>query len=302
MYLRSFGYSEFRCLDVIYAVRNYCLVAIARKDAAEMLLRLDKKPKLVKVMMLFVCLMISGCKEVLYSELTEVDANEMATILEASGISVSRKRDKKGIYAVWIEGKNVAVANTILRSQGLPRKKYKSMDQLFAAEGLVGSPFEERVRYIFALEEKLTENLVSIHGIKDARVTVSIPEKKRFSETEEVATASVTLHHEEDFVVQEAVSKIKTLVANAVQGLDYSNVAVVVFPAGGTTIAQVNTGGQLIAAANAAGVSGTETLDVIFNSSIENLLRAIFAFSVIALGLLFGMRFFFKRMGLRWSK
>ena len=199
-------------------------------------------------------LAVSGCKEVLYSGLTETEANEMTSLLEASGISISRKRNKDGVYEVLVANDEVGIANSILVSNGLPRKKFVSMDQVFDAQGLVGSPFEERVRYIFAIEEKLTEALVSIHGVRDARVTVSLPGKTRLGKTEAPASASIILHYEADFSVGVATPKIKTLIANSIQGLEYDGVSIVSFPAQSTALVPPpSSGGLLVSAANAAG-------------------------------------------------
>ena len=112
------------------------------------------RSRLPAILMVAALLVTAGCKEVLYSGLSETDANEMATILEVSGIDASRKRDKDGVYEVWVAGDDVAAANSILVTNGLPRKQFARMDQVFDAQGLVGSPFEERVRYVFALEGK----------------------------------------------------------------------------------------------------------------------------------------------------
>lgn len=205
-------------------------------------------------MVLMTFLVLSGCKEVLYSDLNEAEANEMTSLLEASGIELSRKRDKDGVYQVLVGKDQVGRANSILVSNGLPRKRFVSMDQVFDAQGLVGSPFEERVRYIFALEQKLTESLVSIHGVRDARVTVSLPEKSKLGKPTAPANASIILHYETDFQVSDAVPKIKTLIANSVQGLDYEGVSVVTFPAQSADLAPTPSGGSfLVSAAHAAG-------------------------------------------------
>jgi len=229
---------------------------------------------------------LTGCKEVLYSNLAEADANEMTTILQTSGVDVSRKRDKDGVYEILVAPEDVARASSLLIGNGLPRKKFVSMDQVFDAQGLVGSPFEERVRYIFALEEKLTEHLVSIHGVRDARVSISIPEKSRFGKETTKSSASIILHHEPQFIVNGAVPKIKTLVASAIQNLDYEAVSVVVFPAQtNTLIAPVSGPALTLNAANAAGFSDIprEQNGFALGQSISGLWMGIGIFAVLFL-------------------
>lgn len=241
--------------------------------------------------LLVAVLALSGCKEILYSDLTETEANEMTTLLEASGIQISRKRDKDGVYQVLVKEDQVGAANAILVSNGLPRKKFATMDKVFDAQGLVGSPFEERVRYIFALEEKLTEAVVSIHGVRDARVTVSLPEKSRLGKSETDPSASIILHYEADFEVGPAIPKIKTLIANSVQGLAYDGVSVVSFPAQSTSAFPGASGGSLLISAayasesqpqNRPELSGAQTT---LSTIVAGLLFAITLLACLKLGL-----------------
>lgn len=231
----------------------------------------------------------TGCKEVLYSGLTETEANEMTTILEVSGVDVSRKRDKDGIYQVLVAEADVAGANSILISNGLPRRRFARMDEVFDAQGLVGTPFEERVRYIFALEEKLTEQLVSIHGVRDARVTVNLPEKARFQETDDYASASLILHYEPDFDVSSSIPKIKSLIANSVQGLEYETVAVVVFPAkSATVLLGARQTGFLVGPAEASGQNDQRVLTV--SDPLNSMLAKVIFGLCVLISLLFGLR------------
>ena len=231
---------------------------------------------------------MTGCKEVLYSQLSEAEANEMVTVLQASGFEASRSRDKDGVYEVSVDSVDVAAANAILTSNGLPHKRFARMDEVFDAQGLVGSPFEERVRYTFALEQKLTEHLVSIHGVRDARVTVSLSEQPRFGEAEAPASASVILHYEPDFAVNEAVPKIKTLIANAVQGLDYERVSVVTFESqSAAVLGPRQDAGLLVGAAHADGndAPGRPFIKRQVSSPLGTLIFSIFTILCALIGL-----------------
>lgn len=239
-------------------------------------------------------LAVSGCKEVLYSDLTEAEANEMTSLLEASGIQLSRKWNKDGVYQVLVEKDQIGIANSILVANGLPRKKFVSMDQVFDAQGLVGSPFEERVRYVYALEQKLTESLVSIHGVRDARVTVSLPEKSKLGTATAPASASIILHYEADFDVTGAIPKIKNLVANSVQGLDYEGVSVVTFATQSADYPSLLGGrGFIVGAAQAAGSSDRA---LTFTSRTQATLGTIIGSLSVLLFFLFSFR---KKLGVR---
>ena len=116
----------------------------------------------------------AGCKEILYSNLTEREANQMMAVLKASDVPSTRKIGVDGGHDLLVNPEDIAVASTLLEAQGLPRETFRKMDEIFAAEGLVGTPFEERVRYVFALEQKLAENLTSINGVRSVRVSINL--------------------------------------------------------------------------------------------------------------------------------
>ncbi|MEM8773864.1 MAG: type III secretion inner membrane ring lipoprotein SctJ [Pseudomonadota bacterium] len=257
---------------------------------------------LLKTVLLCVPLIVSGCKEVLYSDLSEVETNEMVAILEASGISATRSSDKDDRYTLLIEAENVGAATMILKSEGYPKKKFKSIGDIFAAEGIVGTPFEERVRYMYALDEKLAEHLSSIDGIRDARVSITIPERSRFDQTIEPSKASVILHHEKEFDAQSAVPKIKTLVANSVQGLEYDKVAVVVFLAGGATVKRMHQSFTSSAANAHSGDEMQPSLAISDRTFLEvwwpvGLLGLVCFWMITSV-----FRVLSQRLGLRWLK
>lgn len=197
--------------------------------------------------------MLAGCQEVLYSELTEADANEMVALLVLSGIPASRERDKSLAYSVLVDEADVAVAVTVLRNSGLPREKFSSLGEVFGDTGVVGTPFEERIRFAYATNEELSHTITQIKGIESARVHVVIPAEERFGKTVEPARASVAIFHDRSFQPTDYTSKIKTLVAFAVPGLDVENVSTAFFFAPGFVIQQPQDGGAGAGAASAAG-------------------------------------------------
>jgi type III secretion protein J len=186
--------------------------------------------RLIGPVILCFALALMGCKEVLYSTLTENEANEMVAILDASGIVAKRESDKDGNYALKVDGEMVADAVTILRSAGYPRQRFKSLGDVFANEGLVGTPFEERARFMFALNEELSRTISEIAGIRLARVQVMIPAPDKYATVVPTATASVALLFEPGYDLSPLVPNIKSLVAHSVPDLDYDDVSVAMFP------------------------------------------------------------------------
>lgn len=176
-------------------------------------------------LMLAVLTMLSACKEPLYSQLTEADANEMVALLVLSGVPASREIDTGNGFSVMVEPEDLAVAVTVLRNSGLPRESFQSFGDVFGDVGVVGTPFEERIRFAHATNQELSQTISQIKGIDSARVHVVIPEKERFGATVQPARASIAIFHDRSFDPIEYSARIKALVAFAVPALEIDRIS-----------------------------------------------------------------------------
>jgi len=185
------------------------------------------------------CLALAGCKEVLFSELDQTEANEMVAVLAAEDIPATRERDKDGVYAILVGADSIPIATTLLRRAGYPRPQFDTLGQVFSDEGIAGTPFEEHIRYIYALNEELSRTISTINGIQSARVFITAPPKGRYEDTAPPASASVTINYEDSFDPAAQVSKIKTVIAHSVPNIAYDDVAVALFREAGPTVQPV---------------------------------------------------------------
>lgn len=228
-----------------------------------------------RTLMLFASvILLSGCQEVLYSELTEADANEMVALLVLSGIPADREKDKDKMYSVLVDGDDIALAVTVLKNSGLPREKFASLGEIFGDPGVVGTPFEERVRFAYATNEELSHTITQIKGIETARVHVVIPPEERFGKSSEPARASVAIFHDRSFAPSEYSGRIKTMVAFAVPGLEIENVSTSFFLTPGfvvqPSIELPQNQGSIVAAASADGMVDAAPLSA-YKSRVMNL-------------------------------
>lgn len=191
-----------------------------------------------KCLWVVMTLFVVGCKEVLYSDLTEIEANEMVAVLAASSVPSSRERDKDGIYALSVDETYVAEAVVLLRAEGYPKEKFQSLGDVFNSDGIIGTPFEQHARFIHAMNEELSHTLSSISGVRSAKVLTTAPVPGRYERTTPPATASVTVHYEDGFDANGNIGNFKRLVASAVPNLEYENVIVTIFKAGGIITAE----------------------------------------------------------------
>jgi type III secretion protein J len=172
-------------------------------------------------------LLLTGCKEQLYTKLTEREANEMAAVLMQTGIDVDRKSAKDGSITVSVEKDQFAQSIWVLKNQGLPRQTFSSMADVFKGEGLIPSPMEERIRFLYALSEGLSRTISEIDGVIDARVHVVLPKNDPMNQEAQPSSASVFIRYYDDQPPR--IPQIKMLVANSVDSLSYDKVSVIAF-------------------------------------------------------------------------
>jgi type III secretion protein J len=180
-------------------------------------------------LVLLCTLLLVGCKEELYSNLAEKEANAMLAIMLKNGISCEKIPGKENTYALNVENGDIARAIELIQGQGYPQDRFATMGDIFKKEGLVSSPLEERVRYIYGLSQGISETISQIDGVLAARVHIVIPQNDPFSNKVNPSSASVFIKHRMDVDVNADLSRIKMLVVNSIEGLSYDNVTVLLF-------------------------------------------------------------------------
>lgn len=200
---------------------------------------------------LCLALALAGCEVELLSGLSESEANEIVALLLDAGVPAEKRKEKGDSVTVLVEEDHFSQAVRLLQAQGLPRQSFDNLADVFAGDGIVSSPMEERARLTHALGQELSQTISSIDGVLAARVHVVLPTGERSAGDAMPSSASVFIRHEESADLSLFVPQIKTLVANAVAGLSYEKVSVALFPAAptppATAAAPAGAGGALVA-------------------------------------------------------
>ena len=171
-----------------------------------------------------------GCNDTsLYSNISEKEAVQMQAILLSQGIDCDKIGKKEDLWELKVSKNALYQSIEILKGYGYPKEDYVDMAKMFKKDGLVSSPLEERVRYIYALSQEVARTISKIDGLITARVHIVLPENDPLSEYFQPSSASVFIKHRPTFDIQSHVHQIKQLVVNSVEGLSYDKVTVVPF-------------------------------------------------------------------------
>jgi type III secretion protein J len=232
-----------------------------------------------------VCLFLTGCgSSELYTRLEERDANIMIAILLEKGIPAEKTPGEENTFTVNVPLGRFGEAVDILRDHGYPRTNFQGVGVAFQKGGLVSSPTEERIRYMYALSQDIAHTVTLIDGVIDARVHLVLPENNPFNETFFPASAAVFVDYRSDSSVPSYTNQIKNLVVNSIEGLDPNKVSIAMFPVDlKTSISQL---------AQSKGTTSVLFIDVAPSSTIPFVLLVFFLLLIAGAGA-FGAFFFY---------
>ena len=176
-------------------------------------------------------LLLAGCEKeaTLFSGLAESQANAALAALLESGIAATKAPGDEGTWNVMIGEKDFAEAATLCERRGLPRRTFNGVGVVFKKTGMVSSPSEERIRFMDAIAQDLSQTISMIDGVVDARVHVVLPENDPFAKNTLPSSAAVALRSRWYADLTEAIPQVKSLVKNAIEGLAYEKISVTVF-------------------------------------------------------------------------
>jgi type III secretion protein J len=172
----------------------------------------------------------SACAVPVEANLDDNEANRVFVALDRAGIEVVKEPDP-GVEGKWrlsVAREDVAGALSILRDEGLPRRESAGiLDSVGKGSSLVPSEAAEHAQLVAGTASELERSLLSLEGIFDARVHLSVPAPPPLSDRAvPPGTASVLLEYRGATPPLSADS-VQRLVAGAVAGLLAADVNVV---------------------------------------------------------------------------
>ncbi|ASY65730.1 Type III secretion bridge between inner and outermembrane lipoprotein (YscJ,HrcJ,EscJ, PscJ) (plasmid) [Sinorhizobium sojae CCBAU 05684] len=179
---------------------------------------------------LLLAIILSACSKDVLTGLDQRDVLDAQVLLERAGIPATVSSEKGGAFTLSVDAQDHARALELLADAGLPRSPRSTVAELFPGEGFLVTPFEQKARMTFALEQQLGETLSALEGVALARVHVVMPEDNGRGLIKERARASALLQYRPGADVAEIEMKSRSLLLNSIRGLAYEDVSVVVSP------------------------------------------------------------------------
>lgn len=163
--------------------------------------------------------------QLLYGGLSDGEAGEILAKLEQKGHQVELG---KGGGSIYVDASKVHKLRAELATEGVLPGGSGPGFELFDAGGFGISDFVQKTNFLRAVQGELARTIAQFSGVEAARVMVVMPENRIVVSREgrDRPTASVFVETSAGLTMP-SVNAIRRLVANAIQGLDINDVAVV---------------------------------------------------------------------------
>lgn len=162
--------------------------------------------------------------QLLYGRLSEKDAAAIISQLQAQNIPYKASASGSNVY---VPSDQVYRLRMELASKGIPSGDGVGFE-IFDKGQFGLSDFVQRTNYVRAVQGELARTISQLEGVRSARVMIVQPENRLLLTDQNIKpTASVFIELASGRLEPDAVNSIRNLVANAVQGLQADQVAVV---------------------------------------------------------------------------
>jgi len=160
----------------------------------------------------------------LYSDLSQEDASQIITQLEAQQIPYELRGDGTKIYVSQDATLRLRMS---MAEQGLPTGGSVGYEIFDNTDALGTTSFVQNLNYLRALEGELARTIRAINRVKAARVHLVLPEREVFSRERRDPSASIIVRVAGEPLSRNQIRSIQHLTASAIDGLSPGNVSIV---------------------------------------------------------------------------
>ncbi len=162
----------------------------------------------------------------LFTDLNQEEAQEIVGLLQEDGVSYQYS-DTDGTIRVL--STKVDTLRAELLSAGYPQSGF-TYDMYIDNAGLMTTESDKKQYTLYELQDRLGAQIRLFEGVKDAKVTIATAQEKVYalqddSQSEASASVVVTMNAGEK-LTKEKASAVKNLIARAIRGMNFTNVAV----------------------------------------------------------------------------
>jgi len=162
---------------------------------------------------------------ILYTELDSTDASAIAQKLD--GLKIPYTLDNTG-STIRVDSSQVGKVRMIMAAQGLPKGGSVGYELFDQKEGFGTTSFVQNINHLRALEGELARTINAMNPISSSRVHLVLPQRDLFSQSRQMASASVFLKtHNGASLSREQIVSIQNLIAAAVPQLQAGQVSIV---------------------------------------------------------------------------
>ncbi|MFR8069396.1 MAG: flagellar M-ring protein FliF C-terminal domain-containing protein [Clostridium sp.] len=162
----------------------------------------------------------------LFTRMNKEDAQAVVSLLQDDGIEY-RYNDQTG--TVQVPSATVDQTRAKMVSAGYPRSGF-TYDMYRDNAGIMATESDKEKYTLYELQDRLGAQICLFDGVRDAKVTIAEAGKQKYAlddETSTDASASVVITMDTGKeLTSEKASAVKNLIARAVRGMNFTNVAV----------------------------------------------------------------------------
>lgn len=156
-----------------------------------------------------------------------MDPKEMAEVTQSIEAAGAKYEIRNGGSSIYVSASEVHSLRMRLASEGIPTGGGVGYE-IFDSGSFGISSFVQHTNFVRAVQGELSRTINQLNGVRSSRVMIVIPENELLlTGTEKKPTASVFVDTGGKTLPLEAVDSIRSLVSNAVEGMNVNDVAVV---------------------------------------------------------------------------
>jgi flagellar M-ring protein FliF len=159
----------------------------------------------------------------LYGKLEEAEASKVVAALDEAKVPY----EIRGAGSIYVPSDKVYQVRMQMAGKGIPKGEGVGFE-IFDKANFGISDFVQRANYTRAIQGELARTISQLDQVESARVMIVMPENRLVSDSSRKPTASVFVRVKgAGSLAPGAVSSIRFLVVNSVEGLQVNNVSVV---------------------------------------------------------------------------